>query len=126
MRGAEANGDARHAGDRLDDAHELRRSERAAIVVKARREIGDANRPAIAVDKLGHHDRRVAHVFRAGDDLIVDAGNDFFDDLSGRKRGQTCQSSKNEEMFFHTIQWAATLPGLTGKDGIGPIKIFYS
>ena len=41
--------------------------------------------------------------FSAGDDLIVDAGNDLFDDLSGRERGQTRQSNECEAKSVHRI-----------------------
>src|SRR6185295_8299253 len=46
---AEANGDARQSGDRLDDADELRRAKGAPELIEARREVGNANRAALGV-----------------------------------------------------------------------------
>ena len=57
------DGDARQAGDRLDDAIELRRPEHAAELAKARREIGDPDLAAVAVGEHGRDDRGIAHVF---------------------------------------------------------------
>src|SRR3954454_8114624 len=42
--GPEANGDARQACDRLDDANQLRRTEAASEILEARREDADENR----------------------------------------------------------------------------------
>ena len=72
MRGTEADGDARHATDRLNDAHELRRTKCAAIDLKAWREIGDAHRATILVDQFGRHDRSISNVFGTGVDLSVE------------------------------------------------------
>ena len=52
---------------------------------------------------------------RTRDDLIVDAGDDLFDDLPGRECGQACQSNKTQTKVLHRIGWAATLPGLRTK-----------
>src|ERR1035437_6094061 len=68
-----------------------------------------------------------AFKLRTGDDLVVDAGNDLFDDLSGlcdRKCGQTGQSNKNQGKFLHRIDWAATLPGLADKSGASRFQHF--
>src|SRR5512135_1124857 len=80
MRRAETDGYARHARDRLNDAHELRWPERAAIVVEARREVGDAHRPATTVNEFGHHDGGITHIIRAALDLSVEhyVGEAFF------------------------------------------------
>ena len=59
----EADGDARQAGDRLDDAHQLRRAVRAAELLEARREVRDAHRSAVAIGEHGGDQRGVAHVF---------------------------------------------------------------
>ena len=42
-----------------------------------------------------------AVIFRTGNDLIVDASDDFFDDLSGRKGGKTGQSDIGQSKFLH-------------------------
>ena len=77
---AETDGDTRHAGNRLDDAHQLRRPEGAAIVLETWREIGDAHLAAFAVRKFGHDDRGIAHIVRRGFNLIVEhhVGEAFF------------------------------------------------
>ncbi len=59
------DGDARQPGHRLDDADELRRAEHTAELTKARREIGDLDRSALAVGQHGRHQRRVALVVRS-------------------------------------------------------------
>ena len=63
-----ANGDARQAGHRLDDANDLRRAEHAAEVLKARREIGDADLAAVPVGQRRDDDRGVALILR----LVID------------------------------------------------------
>ena len=80
MGGAKADGDARRAGDRLDDADQLRRPVGAAVFLEARREIGDAHGRAIGVDQIGHHDGGVAHIVRARLDEAVEhhVGEAFF------------------------------------------------
>ena len=64
--------DARQAGDRLDDAHQLRRAEHAAELLEARREIGDPHRRAVVVGQNRRDQRRVAHVFRMRRDEPVE------------------------------------------------------
>ena len=59
----QADRDARQAGDRLDDAHELGRPEHAPVLAKARREIGDAHRGALAIRQHRRDDRGVAQIF---------------------------------------------------------------
>ncbi len=56
-----ADGDARQAGDRLDDAVELRRPEHAAELAKARREVGDLD---LAAAPVGQHGARRSRVLR--------------------------------------------------------------
>ena len=57
------DGDARQAGDRLDDAIKLRRPEHAAELAETRREIGDPHFAAVAVGQDGGDDRGVADIF---------------------------------------------------------------
>ena len=78
--GAETNRDARHAADRLDDPHDLRRPKSAAKNLEARREIRDADGATFIIDQFGNDDRRVADVIRAGLDLAVEhhIGKTFF------------------------------------------------
>jgi hypothetical protein len=64
MRRAEADGDPRHTGDRLDDADELRRTESPAVDLESRCEVGDADSAAIAVDQLGDNGRGIADIVR--------------------------------------------------------------
>ena len=57
------DGDARQAGDRLDDAVELRRPEYAAELAKARREVGDPHLAAVVVGQHGaRRSRCCAHI----------------------------------------------------------------
>src|ERR1700741_3555263 len=72
MRGAEADGNARHAADWLNDAHELRRAKGAALKLEAWREIRDTHPTGATVDQLGGNDCRIAHVFGPGFDLSVE------------------------------------------------------
>src|SRR5258708_22375609 len=66
-----------------------------------------------------------ANVFRAGDDLVVDAHDDFFDDLSGRESGQTCRSYKNQAKFLHKIPVGRRASWAYGqKAGCRPINHF--
>ena len=57
------HGDPRQAGQRLDDAEQLRRPEHAAELAKARREIGDLDLAAVPVGEHGGDDRAVADIF---------------------------------------------------------------
>ncbi len=66
------DGDARQAGDRLDDAKELRRPKHAAELVEARREVGDADRVAVPVGQVRAHDRRVAQILGVDVDNVVE------------------------------------------------------
>ena len=58
-----ADGDARQAGDRLDNAKQLRRPEHAAELAEARHEIGDPHLPALTIGEHGRDDRGVADIF---------------------------------------------------------------
>ncbi len=80
MRDAEADGDTRHAGDRLDDAHQLRRPVGAAEILEAWREVGDAHLAAFSVGQLSDDDGGVANIIRRGLDLVVEhhIGEAFF------------------------------------------------
>ena len=59
-----ADGDARQAADRLDDAKNLRRTKHAAELTEARDEIGDLDLAALVIGQRRRDDRRIAHVFR--------------------------------------------------------------
>ena len=58
-----SNGDARQAGNRLDDAKDLRRPKHAAELAKAGSEIGDLDLAAVTVGEHGAYDRAVADIF---------------------------------------------------------------
>src|ERR1700722_9757279 len=84
VRRSHPDGDARQAGDRLDDAKQLGRAKHAAELLEARREIGDAHRIAVSVGQTRRYDRRIAQIFRAhlgeavehhvGESLLLVAG----------------------------------------------------
>ena len=57
------DGDARQSGNRLDDAHQLRRAKHAAEIAETRREIGDPHLSAVVVGQHGGDDGGVAHIF---------------------------------------------------------------
>ena len=59
---AEANSDAGHASDRLNDAHELRRAKCAAEILEPRRKIGDPYGATFVVEQLRHYDCGIAHI----------------------------------------------------------------
>jgi hypothetical protein len=69
---ADANADARQAGDRLDHPDELRRTVRSPEMIEARCEIGDLDRTPMAVAHRGRDDRSVAEVRRAGFDEVFE------------------------------------------------------
>ena len=77
---ADADADARQAGDRLDHPDELRWTVRPPEMIEARREIGDLDRAAMAVAHRGCNDRSVADVLRAafGEVLEDDVGETIF------------------------------------------------
>ena len=60
------------AGDRLDDADQLRRAEDAAEIAEARREVGDLDRGAVFVGEHRRDDGRVALVVRRVIDHAVE------------------------------------------------------
>ena len=68
----EADRDPRHPADRLDDADELRRTEGAAVNLKARREVGDADGAALVVDQLRDNGRGITDVVRSRLDLAFE------------------------------------------------------
>src|SRR6185312_5884671 len=72
MSGTEANGDARHSSDRLDDTNELRRPECPAINLEAWGEIGDPHGATFTVDQFCDDDRRISYVVRPELDLAVE------------------------------------------------------
>ena len=57
------DGDARQTGDGLDDTEKLRRTEDAAELAEARREVGDPHFAAVAVGEDMADDRGIADVF---------------------------------------------------------------
>ena len=63
MRWANSDRDARQAGDRLDNANDLWRSEGAAELVEARRKIRDPDRGPLRITHDGGNNWRVASVF---------------------------------------------------------------
>ena len=72
VRRPEADGDARHAGDRLDHPHQLRRAEHAIEILEARREIGDATAAPFLVGQDRLDDRGVAHIGRLDIGQVVE------------------------------------------------------
>ena len=74
------DGDAGKAGERLDNADQLRRPEHAAELAEARREIGDPDRAVFLVGQDGGYDRRIALVVRreVGEVLQHDIGESLF------------------------------------------------
>ena len=57
------DGYARQAGDRFDDAIELRRPEHPSELAKARDKIGDPHLAAMAIGEHGGDDGGIAHIF---------------------------------------------------------------
>ena len=64
--------DPRQAGDRLDDADQLRRPEHPAELTKPRGEIRDPHGAAVAVGEHGRDNSRVAQVVRLAVDHLVE------------------------------------------------------
>ena len=60
---AEPDRDARQAGNRLDEAHELRRAEHAPVLFEARGKVGDPHGAALTIRQHGADHRGVAYVF---------------------------------------------------------------
>src|SRR5262249_5242713 len=64
VRGADADRDARQAGDRLDDPDELRWPKNAPELPVAGRKIGDTDRAAALVGEDRRYDRGIAKILR--------------------------------------------------------------